>query len=589
MPGRNVFVRGQGLQLLKRVMGLNVVLAVLAYRDLLTFQPRMYSASSTLTQDAEQYLFTPTETAPLIILLLSLWLLYHRRAALFALPRRGGPVWLAALWLGLGTAIFAWAVYTRAPDIQALSLIANLVGCAILWRGLPAVRVAMVPILLLLFAVPLPSPLIAGWIWEFQLTTAVLTGWLLYLIGIPAVVSAEIIQLPMDTYQVIESCSGLRSVETLAMFSILMSNLFGRGKWHALCLFAASIPVAFLMNGLRVTTLILNPHSQIHSIHVAQGLVVLMGGLVLLYLIDGLLPRIFSEAGTKPQPQIMQDGAGDGTEAAGAPAFRRAQAVMCLALFMIGILYFLPVWEFHGKGGAGADLTFAEVTRGWQSHEMSVATNDLAKVSFRQSHWKRYSRGSASGSAAAAGLVAAEAPIEVFLGVGEHLDRFRTPFSPKTAFPGRGWVIEDMGQLRLEGTEAEITWRLLKSGTHRIISYHWYEENRGLFEESVRSLFALDRSPFARELPVMVVRIATEVDDVTARELKRVHRRLTAFHGLVATAIDLMKARLRGYESAETSDLPNFPLWEIFFPFTAAQDIEKINEIHRLSTCWAVA
>ncbi len=256
---------------------------------------------------------------------------------------------------------------------------------------------------------------------------------------------------------------------------------------------------------------------------------------------------------------------------------------------MIGILYFLPAWEFRGKGGAGADLAFAEVTRGWQSDEMSAATNDLAKVSFRQSHWKRYSRRSERGSAAAAGLVSAEAPIEVFLGVGEHLDRFRTPFSPKTAFPGRGWVIEDMGQLHLEGTEAEITWRLLRSGTRRVISYHWYEENRGLFEESVRSIFALDRSPFARELPVMVVRIATQVDDVTARELKRVHHRLTAFHGLVASAIDVMKARFRGYEGAETSDLPNFPLWEIFFPSLAIPATKNINEIHGLSTRWAVA
>ncbi|MCP4039481.1 MAG: hypothetical protein GY733_21240, partial [bacterium] len=127
------------MQSYKRLMGLNVVLGVLAYRDLLTFQPRVYSAANTLALDAESYMFTPAETAPLIIVLLSLWLVYHRRAALFSLPERSGPLWLAVAAFALGTVIFAWAVYTGASDIQALSLICNLVGALILWRGLPAV------------------------------------------------------------------------------------------------------------------------------------------------------------------------------------------------------------------------------------------------------------------------------------------------------------------------------------------------------------------------------------------------------------------------------------------------------------------
>ena len=34
---------------------------------------------------------------------------------------------------------------------------------------------------------------------------------------------------------------------------------------------------------------------------------------------------------------------------------------------------------------------------------------------------------------------------DLFIGVGEHLDRFRSPLSPKIGFPGRGYLIEREG------------------------------------------------------------------------------------------------------------------------------------------------
>ena len=563
------------MQNLKWVMGLNVVLGALVYRGLLTFQPRIATAKSTLAKDAEAYMFVPAETAPLMIVLISLWLLYHRRVELFVLPKQGGPVWLVAPFLAVGVGIYAWAIYTKAADLQALSLIANLVGCAILWRGLAAVRVALVPILLLLFAVPLPSPVIANLIWEFQLQTAVLAGWMLYAIGIPAVVSSEMIMLPMDTYQVIENCSGLRSMQTLAMFSILMTNLFDRGGLHGAALFSLSIPIAFLMNGIRVITLILNPHSEIHSIHVAQGLVVLMGGLIALYVVDGLLAQIIKSGDSAPAQPIKSSNSTSGAPlAAELSPYSRAVAVAVIAAMMLGVQYLLPVWKYRGVAGLGVEQVLAELTTGtWESRDLPEANNDLAKVSFRRAYRKEYSRQGLGGYSVSANPFSADAPIEVFWGVGEHLDRFRTPFSPKTAFPGRGWVVEGSGEIRLDGTESMITWRQLKSGTHRMISYHWYEESRGLLRETLRSFLALDRSPFAREFPVMAIRMATEINEVTPSELKNAHNRLTAFHGVVSAAVGLLKEQQRNTLQSEVSRFLNFPLWERVFPLPTDGDL----------------
>ena len=589
VPDSDVFVRGQSLQSLKWLMGLNVVLAVLAYRGLLTFQPRMYSARTRLTTDAEQYLFTPTETAPLIIVLLSLWLVYHRRVALFALPERSGPLrWVAPLFAS-GVVIYLWAVYTSAPDIQALSLICNVVGCLVLWRGLPAARIALVPILLLLFAVPLPSPVIAKLIWNFQLATAVLSGWMLYMLGIPHVVSGEMIYLPQDTYQVIESCSGFRSVQTLSMFSILMCDLFDRGRGQMALMFLVSLPIAFFMNGIRVTTLILNPHSQIHSIHVAQGLLILVGGLILLYLLDGLFQRFRGGAAVRPLASSIAAAAADATRNNHLAARPRVLTVSGLVLTMLLVLHFSPVWSFHGRSGLALETTIARATQGWDAQELPGASNDLAKISFRQSLRRQYSKPVTDSDSALLTLRGTPAPIEVFVGVGEHLDRFKTPFSPKNAYPGRGWVVEEQGTLQLEGTRSPIAWRRLRSGTRRVISYHWYEAYRGLAEESFRSFFALDRSPFARVFPVTVVRLSTEIDEVSAAEMRRAHERLEGFHALLVEAIEGMRGDLTSAGSSDALGIPDFPLWVRLFPFQQERDVLKFNEFKYLSYFKSVA
>jgi hypothetical protein len=338
------------------------------------------------------------------------------------------------------------------------------------------------------------------------------------------------------------------------------------------------------MNGIRVVTLILNPHSEIHSIHVAQGLVVLMGGLISLYVVDGLLAQVIRSGDSAPvQPVKASNSTRGAPSAAELSPYSRAVAVAVIAATMLGVQYLLPVWNYRGVAGLGVEQVLAELTTGtWESRDLPEATNDLAKVSFRRAYRKEYSRQGFGGYPAAVNPFSADAPIEVFWGVGEHLDRFRTPFSPKTAFPGRGWVVEGSGEIRLEGTASMITWRQLKSGTRRMISYHWYEESRGLARETLRSLLALDRSPFAREFPVMAIRMATVINEVTPRELKNAHKRLTAFHGVVSTAVGLLKEQQRNALQAEISRLLNFPLWERVFPLPKYGDLENSSKFSSL-------
>ncbi|MBW2273847.1 MAG: exosortase/archaeosortase family protein [Deltaproteobacteria bacterium] len=516
------------MRLLNWIAGINVVLAVLAYREFLRFQPNIAGAwQSSAEGDIANFMFVPGETLPIFVVLLSVWLLYRRRQRVFALESPPGPRWLVGLLFALAVAIFAWAIATDSADIQTFSLVALLFGIALAWHGFPAARALAVPILFLLFALPMPAPLVSAVVFHFQLWTAQVAGWLLYLLGIPALVSGEIIRLSGESFRVIETCSGLRSVETLTMLSIVMIVLFERRGAHALVLIALAAPVAFAMNGVRVLTLILNPHSEIHSIHSLQGVAVLMGGLLILYMIDGLLARLLDGRGSQPKPIVSPPE----RPPAGLPAALSVTGVLaaCLLLSLS-----LTAWRVPPPPATLAKFVPATVST-WQGVKVKTDMSALEGAAFYQFARRRYRSPS-------------EGEVDLFVGIGDHGQRFRSPFSPMTAFPSSGWRVERQGRRRLGGGEGpEVDWRLLRSGAKRVLAAHWYVGTKGLADEALRSLLALDRSPWVRPVPGVVVRMGTSVEGTEPEEIRQALRRLNRFYMGLSDDLEAIEEEVRDY------------------------------------------
>ena len=80
----------------------------------------------------------------------------------------------------------------------------------------------------LLFALPLPPVLLSAVIFPIQLWTAEYAGWILNAIGVQSFVQGDQILRPENTFIVIETCSGVRTVVTLMMLTVLLVDLFER-------------------------------------------------------------------------------------------------------------------------------------------------------------------------------------------------------------------------------------------------------------------------------------------------------------------------------------------------------------------------
>jgi exosortase len=500
-----------------------VVLGLSAYRDLLRFE-----AERELPEELERWFFVPSQSIAPVVLLLSLWLLYRRLRRLRALPQRPAAAWPGGLLLLLGLGVYLWAVHTGARDLLVPSLAANAAAALWLWKGGAAVRVARLPLLVLVFAMRLPAPLFNSIIWQLQLWTTQLSAWMLYLAGIPHHASGERIVRAEHTFSVIESCSGLRSMETLTIVAILMVDLFHRRGWHAWLVVLAAVPIAFLMNGLRAVLLIVNPHSQIAAIHNLQGVVILLGGLIALFLWDSLLEWV---------PSLRSRPAPPGPPRPPPPESRRGRLLAVAAALAAAVLASFGLSRWEGSGAGYLDVSRRLAAGLGVSRELELDRSFLGSVGFREAFLRSFPDPEGDGP-----------PRLLFVGIGDRGAIDRSPLSPKVGLPGSGWIVEDEGRVTLAPDARPVRARLLRSGTSRQLVLDWYEGAGSLAGETLRSLLALDRSRWGAPQEIVAVRMSTPLVGSSPREREAAQQILVSLYQRLRPLLDGLELKRTGAE-----------------------------------------
>ena len=422
-------------------------------------------------------------TQPLVVVM-SLWLVYRRLGWLRVLPPEPGSPAIGAVLLGFGTAFALWATHTASPDLLVPSLMLNGAAIAWLWRGGRGVLTVALPVAFLGFAIPVPAPLLNEILFWLQIGTTEIAGFFLYGLGIPHFVAGEQIQRTTATFSVIESCSGLRSIEILTMMAVLMADLFRRRGLHAVLVVVAAPPVAFLLNGVRAVLLILNPLSEVASVHNLQGVAILLGGLVVLYVWDGVLGRLLPDGAPGNAAPRSGDSSGPPPLPAGP-----------LAALALGVVLLAPLFVAEAGRPDYARGVLSELVDGLgDSSELEVDRRFLGSVGFRGALHRRVRTDSGD-------------ELVVFVGVGDRYERSRSSLSPKTGLPGSGWVVEQESQEELFPGGPSVTVRVMRSGSRRWLVYHWYEGMGGLPYEAFRSWAGLDRSRFRERQEILAIRV----------------------------------------------------------------------------------
>jgi exosortase len=244
-----------------------------------------------------------------------------------------------AIW-GLTTVLLAllalWAGTAGAElFIQRISLVLMLIGVVLYFWGFYLLRLMLVPLALLLLAIPIPAIIFNKIAFPLQLFASRCAVSAMGLFDIPVLRMGNVIELmPLGAretkrLEVVEACSGIRSLMTLVTLAVVFayfthprgggsdsasssnvgSRFLGRlktyGFWRSSLLVFSAVPIAIFTNALRVSGTGVLAHyygTQVADgfFHSFSGWVIYVVAFVMLFGVGLLLDR------AKPRKSIKK-------------------------------------------------------------------------------------------------------------------------------------------------------------------------------------------------------------------------------------------------------------------------------------------
>ena len=206
--------------------------------------------ASVLSALARQWWDDPNYGHGFFVPVFAVYVLWSERARWSARPSRanniGFPIMLFAIGLRvlgmLGAELF----------IARLSLVILICGIILFLAGGQALRSISFPIAYLLFMIPLPAIVYYQLTFPLQLWASRLGASGLVALGIHTVREGNLLVLPNCTLNVVEACSGIRSLLSLLAAVVAYGYLAEPSAWKRSVLAFASVPIAIATNGLRL-------------------------------------------------------------------------------------------------------------------------------------------------------------------------------------------------------------------------------------------------------------------------------------------------------------------------------------------------
>ena len=185
-----------------------------------------------------------------LIPVVTVWLLWSRRDALRA--SIGRPVWTGPIIVLLAAAMHVIGTLSVMPNFSQAGFVLALVGIVLGIGGYSLLRPALLPILFLLFAIPVPRFIDSLMSLRLQLISSKLGALFISMFQIPVYLDGNIIDLGDYKIQVVDACSGLRYIYPLLSVSFLAAYMFQAPLWQRATVFLSSIPITIAMNSIRI-------------------------------------------------------------------------------------------------------------------------------------------------------------------------------------------------------------------------------------------------------------------------------------------------------------------------------------------------
>jgi exosortase len=229
-------------------------------------------------------------------------------------------VWLAWKkgWVGearpsvaLGLLILVGAVLLRTISELAaelftmrFSMVAAVAGLVVYHRGVRQALAWWLPFVLVVLSIPLPELVTSTLALPLQFRASRMGAALLEWRQVPVRLTGNVIEIPGHRLFVTEACSGLRSLTALLSIGFLMGGLWLTRSWARTLLIVAAIPIAVVINGVRVfltgfLVYFVDPKMGEGFMHMTEGWLLFLVSLILIGAAAAILAFVERRTGAR--------------------------------------------------------------------------------------------------------------------------------------------------------------------------------------------------------------------------------------------------------------------------------------------------
>lgn len=264
-------------------VGMSVLITRNLWRVLAVVSALVFLYASVLTKLTHDWWVDENYSHGLLVPFVIGYILWVERDKLRQVPSKPSMLWggtvillaLFALWTGVaGAELF----------MQRVSLVLMLAGVAVYLCGGQLLRLVWVPLSLLILAIPIPVIVFNQIAFPLQLFASRCAVWTMRLFDVPVLRQGNVIEfMPLNSLEtkkleVVEACSGIRSLMTLMTLAVvfaylsyprgsgrtggpvdgsikigLLNSLRSWGFWRSTLLVLSAVPIAILTNAFRVS------------------------------------------------------------------------------------------------------------------------------------------------------------------------------------------------------------------------------------------------------------------------------------------------------------------------------------------------
>ena len=400
---------------------------------------------------------------------ISIFLVWRERAALARTPFAGS--WLGVVVLITGAGLWGVAELSTIWTIEQYAFLVVIYGLVLAFVGVQVFRRLWMAMLILVFTIPLPVIFSNSLSLHLELISSALGVDIIRLFNIPVYLDGNVIDLGIYKLQVAEACSGLRYLFPLMTLAFIVTYFFRAPFWKRLILFLASIPVAILMNSLRigligVSVAYWGQKMAEGVLHFFEGWVVFMVSTVVLLLIATTLSRLGRHPMRLRDALVMDLGPAPARVRESQPRKLPRPFLACMALVTVGAaLGYQTPQRTEIQPARNVFMSFPMQLEGWKGSRSVMDAVYLDQLKLSDYLYATYVR-------------AADLPVNVWVAYYDSQRKGDSTHSPASCLPGGGWQFQNFGNYSIDiaGERLRVNRAVIVHGGDRELMYYWFPQ-----------------------------------------------------------------------------------------------------------------